>query len=87
MKAIKVVSLMFAVASATLVHAHEEQNEAETRPQQANEQRTLPEEVEIGEYGPDVGRVDLGQFQQLLEAENKVEEVGVSRRLSDTFQG
>jgi hypothetical protein len=49
----------------------------------------MPEEVEIGEFGADVGRVDLGQFQQLLEAENKVEEVevDVSKRLSDTFQG
>jgi hypothetical protein len=94
MKSIKVVSLLFAMASSALVHAHEEQNEAETRPQQANEhstilQRSMPEEVEIGEFGADVGRVDLGQFQQLLEAENKVEEVevDVSKRLSDTFQG
>ena len=84
MKAIKVVSLMFAVASGVLVQAHEEQNEAETRPQEAHEQRTLPEEVEIGEYGADVGRTDLGQFQQLFDVE---EDVDVSRRLSDTCQG
>ena len=85
MKAIKVVSLMFAVTSGALVHAHEEQNEAETRPaHEAHEQRTLPEEVEIGEYGADFGRTDLGEFQQLFDAE---EGVDVSGRLSDTRQG
>jgi hypothetical protein len=87
MKAIKVVSLMFAVASAALVHAHEDQNEAETRPQQANEQRTLPKDAKIGETGADVDRVNLGQFQQLFDVQDKVEDVDVSRRLPDTLQG
>jgi hypothetical protein len=87
MKSIKVVSLMFVVASGAYVHAHEEQNDAETRPQEANEQITLPEEMAIGESGADVGRGDLGQFQQLFDFEDKIEDVNVSRRFVDTFQG
>ena len=75
MKAINIIFVMLAVNSGVLSSA-QEQNQGEIEPQEANEQRALPVDVEID----GVGRV-LKNYQQLFdtnELEDETEDGDVS---------